>query len=68
VTANTGEDLTFLVEPLNRVRQPPGLCPSCRGRDYLDVYATHVEWACGFTYPLPPLPSVKGAPGRRAAR
>jgi hypothetical protein len=68
VTGHVGEDLTHLIEPLHRVKNPPGCCPSCRGKEHLDVYRSHVEWACGYVHPLPPLPSQRPAPGRKGTR
>lgn len=66
MTAQPGEDLTHLIKPLARVQRPYGACPMCRKHEHLDVYETHVEWACGHTHPLPSLPNQRAAPGRKA--
>ena len=44
---------------LNRV--PKQNCGKCLSFGYMDVYATHVQWECGCTHELPPLPSVRCA-------
>lgn len=45
--------------PLNRVEDSN--CPYCFQRGHMDVYASCVQWACGHTQDLPPLPSVRCA-------
>jgi hypothetical protein len=51
-------------KPLNVVRDSS--CPQCFQRGPMTVWVACVEWPCGHTQALPPLPSQLGAPGRKA--
>ena len=52
-------------KPLNVVADQQ--CPRCFQRGPMTVWAAYVSWPCGHARELPPLPSNRAAPGRKAA-
>lgn len=53
-------------KPLNVV--PGHVCPTCFRAGPMTVWTGHVSWECGHAQALPPLPSERAAPSRKASR